>query len=63
MAENSKLLFVVWSFHPGADPELPLRDTPSAVITWEITRVLGALYQDLKAETNVYLLFLVFVFF
>ena len=51
--------------HPGAtqDPLSSLirkKDAPSALITWEIARVLGALCQELGAETNKYLVFYYF---
>lgn len=43
------------SAYLGAYPEWshPTKDVPSALITWEFTRVLGALYQEWSQRPNI----------
>lgn len=63
-AENAKLL-IKTSPHQGAAEDLMTaqshlsrtKGAPSALIALEITRVLGALCQELGAETKIYFFF------
>ena len=59
-ASNHGLVFLVTSPHPGALQQPTqsslkrTKDVPSALTTWEITKVLEILCQKQEAETKVY---------